>query len=242
MFSTYYLHKGLSQQELIQHQIMAQKFIDLRTRFNLEDINYIAGVDISYFESNGKELGACVVTVFDFMTQEVVEQVEYIGEPTFPYISGMLAFRELPIVMKTLEMLRTVPDIYVFDGNGILHERKMGIATYASYYLEKPCIGISKNLYLLNGPNTKEYTLGTNRGDYTDILRKGEVYGRILRTKHNTKPVYISCGNYIDLDTVTEICILFSRTSRIPLLTKIPDKRTKELRDIYKGGCKIEAR
>ena len=96
-------------------------------------------------------MAVCCVVVIDFNTKQVVEKQYSIGEINFPYISGCLAFRELPLIMQTVVKLKHKPNIFLFDGNGILHSRGVGLATHASFYLEKPTIGIAKKYFNVEG-------------------------------------------------------------------------------------------
>ena len=176
--------------------------IDLKNKFQLDEINLVAGVDIAYWSDHDVDYGVCCIEVLHFLTKEIVEQVEYVGKIKFPYISGYLAFRELPLILKTVKKLKTNPDLYMFDGNGYLHSRHMGIATHASFYLEKPTIGVAKT-YLKIG--NVDFNMPENKiGAYTDIVIDGEVYGRTLRTREDVKPIFVSCGNWIDLDTASK--------------------------------------
>lgn len=123
-------------------------------------------------------------------------------------------------------MLDNVPDIYIFDGNGYLHPRHMGIATHASFYLNKPTIGIAKTYFRVD--KKTGYTEPENEAEsYTDIVIGDEVYGRALRTHKNLKPVFISVGNNISLDTACILALkLTDKDSHIPLPTRLADLET----------------
>ena len=203
--------------------------ICLKNKFQLDEINLVAGVDIAYWSDTDVDYGVCCIEVFDFSTKEVIEQVEYVGEIEFPYISGYLAFREFPLIMKTVEKLKNRPDLYMFDGNGYLHSRHMGIATHASFDLGTPTLGVAKS-YLKIG--NVDFIMPENKvGAYTDIIIDGEVYGRALRTREDVKPVFVSCGNWIDLNTATEITMHFvKKDSRLPIPVRYADLATHEAR------------
>ncbi len=148
--------------------------VQLRNTFELEEIRFVAGVDLAYWELNGKTYGTCCIVVIDFSTHEVVEKVYSYGEITIPYISGFLAFRELPLIKAAAKKLTKQPDIYMFDGNGYLHYRHMGIATHASFYLNKPTIGVAKSYLKIKGV---DFTMPENQeGSYTDIIINNEIY------------------------------------------------------------------
>lgn len=208
--------------------------IYLKNKFKFDEINQVAGVDIAYWSNNNVDYGVCCICVLDYSTKEIIEQVEYVGEVEFPYIAGYLAFRELPLILKAVKKLKNSPDMYMFDGNGYLHSRHMGIATHASFDLGKPTIGIAKT-YLKIG--NVDYTMPENvAGAYTDIIINGEVYGRTLRTRVDVKPIFVSCGNWIDIDTVTKITMHFvEKDSRLPTTIRYADLATHEARRNYQN-------
>lgn len=112
--------------------------ISLKNNFHLADIHLVAGIDIAYWTEGKKDYGVCCIVVIDYITKQIIEEVEYSGQIDVPYISGYLAFRELPLVIEAVKKLQYQPDLYMIDGNGYLHYRNMGIATHASFYLNKP--------------------------------------------------------------------------------------------------------
>ena len=206
--------------------------IDLNNKFQLDEINLVAGVDIAYWSDHDVDYGVCCIEVLHYLTKEIIEQVEYVGKIEFPYISGYLAFRELPLILKTVKKLKSNPDLYMFDGNGYLHSRHTGIATHASFYLEKPTIGVAKTYLKIKNV---DYNMPENKiGVYTDIVIDGEVYGRTLRTRKDVKPIFVSCGNWIDLDTATKITMHFvEKDSRLPITIRYADLATHEARRKY---------
>ncbi|WP_223553498.1 endonuclease V [Lysinibacillus sphaericus] len=209
-----------------------RKRISLQNNFSENQIKLVAGVDIAYWGENNKEYGVCCIQVFDFCSKKLVEQVDYMDEITTPYISGFLAFRELPLILEAVKKLKTNPNLYMFDGNGYLHKRNMGVATHASFYLEKPTIGVAKTYYKIE--NT-DFIMPENRtGAFTDIVIEGEVYGRALRSRKDVKPIFVSCGNDIDLDTATKITMHFiEKDSRLPIPTRYADLATHQARKLH---------
>lgn len=215
--------------DFIEMQNKLQPKIALENNFIISEISLVAGVDIAYWSEKGIDYGVCCIVVIDHETKKVVEQIEYSDKIEIPYISGFLAFRELPLVLKTVERLTMNPDLYMFDGNGYLHYRHMGIATHASFYLNKPTIGIAKSYLKIQDV---DFIMPENlKGAYTDIVINNDVYGRCLRTRENVKPVFVSCGNWIDLDTATELTLHFiEKDSRLPITTRYADLATHECR------------
>ena len=136
------------QENFLKQQNELRNRIEPVDKFDIIKLKLVAGVDLAYWkEKNDNEQAVCCIVVIDYITHEVVEKKYFSGEIDIPYLPGFLAFRELPLVLKTAELLENTPDIYMFDGNGYLHPRHMGIATHASFYLNKPTIGIAKTYF-----------------------------------------------------------------------------------------------
>lgn len=204
--------------------------INLSDNFNISDIKSVAGVDLAYWKNESQEeYAVCCIVVIDYITHKVIEKKQYSGKIEVPYMPGFLAFRELPLILKTAEKLECKPDIYMFDGNGYLHPRHMGIATHASFYLNAPSIGVAKTYFRVNDTDYTEPDSGA--GSFTDIVINNEVYGRVLRTHDNVKPVFVSAGNNISLDTATKLALnLTDKESHIPVPTRLADLETHEAR------------
>lgn len=222
-----------TKEDCIAIQESLQKEIQLKNTFQKGKVQYVAGVDLAYWKEAELEYAVCCIVVVDFFTNKVVEQVHFIGTINFPYIPGCLAFRELPLILETVKKLKIDPDIYMFDGNGYLHPHHMGIATHASIYLQKPTIGVAKSYYKIEEtdfdmPQDVECA-------YTDIIVRDKVLGRALRTHKHVKPIFISAGNYIDLETTTEFVLhCVTEESHIPLPTRLADLETHKWRTFYK--------
>ena len=206
-----------------------RKQIYLRNTFSFDHVEFVAGVDISYWEKDGVQYGACSIVVVNYRTKKSVKKISSFGTVTVPYIPGFLAFRELPLFLETVKKLSYNPDIFIFDGNGYLHGNCMGIATHASFFINTPTIGVAKSYYRLDNI---DYEMPENKiFAHSDIIVNDEVRGRALRTKKDVKPIFVSCGNYIDLDTSTKItCHLVNQISRVPIPTRLADLETNELR------------
>lgn len=213
--------------DLIQQDLSSRIF--LTNKFTESSIKLCSGVDLAYFEKGNIQYAVCSIVVIDYNTKEVVEKVSSSGIITVPYIAGYLAFRELPLIIEATKKLSTEPDIFMFDGNGYLHFNHMGIATHASFFLDKPTIGVAKTYLKIK--NTDYIEPQNNIGSYTDIVIDKQIYGRVLRTRQNIKPIFISCGNYIDLDTTASVIMNFiNDESRLPMPTRLADLETHKLR------------
>ena len=203
--------------------------IQLTNQVDIFNLQYIAGVDLAYWKENNIEYAVCCIVIIDFKTKEVVEKKYCVGEIKVPYIPGCLAFWEIPLVLKTVELLENNVDVYIFDGNGYLHMRHMGLATHAGILLDKPTIGIAKSYFNIGNINYSEPD--NENFAYKDIVINNEVYGRAVRTHKNVKPVFLSIGHKVDIDTAMDIIkSLVTKESHIPIPTRYADIMTHEMR------------
>lgn len=221
----------MNEQEFLDIQNSLRGKINLTDSFRTEDIKTIAGIDLAYWVKDCQEYAVCCIVVIDYTTHEVIEKKQSYGKIEVPYIAGFLAFRELPLILETVRKLDIQPDLFMFDGNGTLHPRNMGIATHASFYLEKACIGVAKSYYRIQ--KGLDYSEPDNQaGSFTDIVYDGMTYGRVLRTHTGVKPVFVSAGNFISLDTATRITMeLTGKESHIPIPTRLADLETHTARE-----------
>ncbi|MDO4283188.1 MAG: endonuclease V [Clostridia bacterium] len=199
------------------------------TSIDISKINSIAGIDVAYFTSKEVEYGCCSIVVLEFPSLKVIEIVDHVSVIYEPYVPGYLSFRELPVVLEAIEKVSENVDLFMFDGNGYLHPKNMGIATHASFYIHKPCIGVAKNYFKIFNI---DFTMPKNTfGATTNISNGDEVLGVAMRSRINCNPIFVSCGNYITLEECVEIvkrCIL--KESRIPVPTRYADIQTHKLR------------
>nr|WP_296461045.1 endonuclease V [uncultured Acetatifactor sp.] len=218
-----------TEKEYIRIQNALQKKIKFQNMSNILSIKKVAGIDLAYWHIENKEYAVCCIVVLEKESKQVIEVKYTLGRINVPYIPGCLAFRELPLILETIKKLETSPDLFMFDGNGYLHPRHMGLATHASFYINKPTIGVAKNYYKIENI---DYIMPSNeKNAHTDIVIKGEVYGRVLRTQKNVRPIFISVGNYIDLDSATTIvCDFINSESHIPVPTRLADMETHKIR------------
>lgn len=224
------------QEQFLKEQNELRGRIVTSDTFDPCSLRLVAGVDLAYWKNGDDEFAVCCIVVIDIDTHEIIEKRHCSGKIEVPYMPGFLAFRELPLILKTAKMLDNVPDIYIFDGNGYLHPRHMGIATHSSFYLNKPTIGIAKTYFRVD--KKTDYTEPQNEaGSYTDIVIDGEVYGRALRTHKDVKPIFISVGNNISLDTACSLALkLTDKESHIPIPTRFADLETHIEREAAKSA------
>lgn len=196
-------------EEAINIQKQLSKKVLLKRKYNsITEINTIAACDVH--EENQKMIGA--IAIYSFPELKLIDRKIEISEvKNFPYIPGLLAFREGEILIKLIKKLKKVPQITIFDGHGIAHFRRLGIASHIGVVLDIPTIGCAKTI--LYGT----YTLpGENRGDYEYIYDNAEKIGIVLRTKKNTKPIFVSPGHRVDILQSKDIILTCCLKYRIP--------------------------
>ncbi len=215
---------------------LAEKVVEHGLSF---PVRTAAGVDLAYWEEDGEERAVCCIVVVDCETRTAVEKRHASGAVRFPYVPGCLAFRELPLVLAAAETLSHWPDVFIFDGNGLLHPRRMGLAAHASFYLDTPTIGIAKRYSRWEG---QSFTMPeASAGSWSDITKGGQVLGCALRTHAGVKPVFVSVGNRVDLDTAVRLAMsLTEKESRIPIPTRFADLETHILREKLRNRAALE--
>ncbi len=214
----------LREQIYFQNQI-CQDLLDF------SKLRYVAGVDVAYTKIGSQEYGCCSIIIIDYNTLSVIQRVSHTGKVNVEYHPGFLTFRELPLVLETVKQIEITPDIFMFDGNGILHPKRMGIATHASFYLNKPCVGVAKTFFRLE--ENLSFDMPDNYvGASTNIVSStNEILGSALRTRKNCKPIFVSVGNYMSLENVKTIVMhCVNKESRIPIPTRLADIDTHKLR------------
>jgi deoxyribonuclease V len=173
------------------------------------------GLDVAYAPDSDR-LAAAAACV-DMSTLTVVDSAVVLGESDFPYVPGLFAFRELPSLLQALAKLATEPDVLVCDGQGLAHPRRFGLACHAGVVTGLPSIGVGKQAL-------GKYDMpGTKRGDWTPLLDEGEVVGRALRTQDDVKPVFVSIGHKMDLNTATDLVLRLAVKYRQPETTRAAD-------------------
>lgn len=175
---------------------------------------FIAGVDISVKRELGIATGAVVVLKYPEL--ELVETKIVNGELDFPYVPGLLSFRESPLTLAACERLTITPDLILVDGQGIAHPRRMGLASHLGLFLDIPTVGCAKSL--LCGSYEAP---GTEPGSYTEVVDSGEVIAAALRTRQGVKPVYVSIGHKVDLQTAIQWVLNCCRGYRLPEPTRL---------------------
>jgi deoxyribonuclease V len=183
----------------------------------------VAGVDVSY-EKHGDLFHAAVV-VLSFPELALVEEASASGRVTFPYVPGLLSFRELPILLDAFRRLASVPDVVLVDGQGVAHPRRLGIASHLGLWLDLPTVGCAKSRLCGEHPPP-----GSRRGDRVPLLLDGAPVGVVLTTRDGVKPLYVSPGHKTDLQSAADLALACARRYRLPEPTRLAHLATNRLR------------
>jgi deoxyribonuclease V len=196
-------------QHRLRHQVKIGSYV--------QQVRYIAGADVSTDRSAPTVYAG--VVVLDYTSLDVVERQGVISRTEFPYIPGLLSFREAPALLQAIAQLELTPDVMVFDGQGIAHPRGLGIASHMGLLLDIPTIGCAKSRLIGQYQEPPP-----ERGAYTPLYSTGGTQiGAVLRTKDRTKPVFVSVGHRMELHQAINILLHCDRGYRIPEPTRLAD-------------------
>lgn len=184
----------------------------------------VAGVDVAY-ESDSSRVGrlAGAVVVLDLTDLSVVASATATGVSDFPYIPGLLAFREIPILLAALNRLTVRPDLLVCDGYGIAHPRRCGLASHLAVATGIPAFGVAKTSFV-----GTHGAVPLERGGWADLVDGEDVVGRALRTQTGVKPVFVSAGHLTDIAQATELTLRLAPRFRLPETTRRADRASRE--------------
>jgi deoxyribonuclease V len=190
----------------------------------------VAGADVS-FEKTTRQVFAGVVVCRLLAGRgakapwEVVERAGVVAPESFPYVPGLLSFREAPPLLEAFGKIRAEPDVVLFDGQGYAHPRRFGLASHVGVLLDRPSIGCAKSLLV------GEYREpGAARGCRTQLRDRDETIGTVLRTRDGVKPVFISVGHRIDLDSAVKVVLRCATRYRLPEPVRMAHSFVNELR------------
>jgi deoxyribonuclease V len=175
---------------------------------------YVAGIDVSV--NRWTHQGRAAVVVLDYPAMTVAEVSAVCGDITFPYVPGLLTFREAPLVLAAWEKLGTAPDAVIVDGQGIAHPRRIGLAAHLGLCLGVPTVGCAKSRLI--GEHEEP---GLEAGSTADLRDGDEVIGRVVRTRTGIRPLYVSIGHLIDLPSAVELVLKCCRGYRLPEPTRL---------------------
>jgi endonuclease-3 related protein len=201
---------------------------------SVKSIGLVAGADVSYSKTTDAYFAAVVVMSFPEM--DVVEEAAASGGSAFPYIPGLLTFREGPVTLAAFRRLKNRPDVVIFDGHGVAHPRGFGIASHMGVLLDIPSVGCAKTVLV------GEYEEpGKMRGSATPLVYKGVEVGRALRTRDGVGPVYVSIGHMVDLDTACAVVLECAKGYRLPEPTRKAHILGNRLRKEYEASSQSQA-
>ena len=194
----------LVQQELRSKTVTKDDFATIKT---------VAGVDVG-FENNGKTTRAAIV-VLDLATLQPIESQLIKTKTCFPYVPGLLSFRELPAILKAVEKLKVFPDLFLCDGQGIAHPRRMGIACHLGLCLDTPSIGVGKTRLIGRFDKVPE-----KKGEWVPLMDADECIGAVLCTRDHVKPIFVSVGHRISLAKAIEFVMACVTRYKLPETTR----------------------
>jgi deoxyribonuclease V len=178
-----------------------------------EPVQYVAGIDVG-FEQEGSVTRAAIA-VLRFPTLELVEEVLARRPTSFPYVPGLLSFREIPAILDALSTMKNAPGLLLCDGHGIAHPRRLGIASHLGVLTGLPTLGVGKSILVGRHEDVPQ-----EKGAWQPLIHRGEVVGAALRTRPNVSPVFISPGHRISLDTAIRYVMACVTKYRLPETTR----------------------
>lgn len=221
----YHLHPwDVTPAEAIAIQKQLRERIELRDAFDI--ISVIAGADVAFDDDWG--YGGIISYSFPGLVE--IERRSARKKLSFPYIPGLLAFREAPILLAAFALLAQEPDLIMFDGQGIAHSRRMGIATHMGILLDKPTIGCAKSRLIGEFDEPLE-----EAGSYTPLVDSGETLGVVLRTRKRVRPIFVSPGTKVSLKTALAIVLQCLDGYRIPKPTRQADHYVGSMKRKHAG-------
>lgn len=197
---------------------------ELRDKVEIYDdfatIEYVAGIDCSYDIKNNLSFAIIVIMKLDELTPIEIARAEL---PTsFPYVPGLLSFREIPVILAAFKQLQIQPDLLMVDGHGIAHPRRLGIAAHLGVLLDIPSIGVAKSK--LTGQYKEPNLI---KGSRSELIDKEMIIGTVLRSKDKVKPLFISPGHRIGQERAVDLVLQCLTKYRLPEPTRIADKISK---------------
>jgi deoxyribonuclease V len=205
--------EAIAQQKLLSRQVVQ------KSTLRMTDLKTVAGVD-THYEGGRARAAAVTIQLTDLKT---VDSATAVRKVSFPYIPGLLAFREGPTILAAVSNLILKPDLLMFDGQGIAHPRRCGLASHIGLLLELPAIGCAKTP--LWGCYEEP---GGEKGSSTLIKDGDEIIGAVVRTRSNVKPLFVSIGHRIDLRDCVRIVLQCCRRYRIPETLRRADKLARK--------------
>lgn len=205
---------------------------DLRKRIiftnHVKKLEFVAGADVSYNRKDPTLFG--VVTLLQLPDFKEVDRGEAVLTTTFPYIPGLLTFREAPVLLEAFKKIHIQPDVILFDGQGIAHPRRMGLAAHMGLLLDTPSIGCAKSRFI-----GQYEPVPNEKGSLSELKDGEETIGVVLRTRESVKPIFVSVGHKVDLNTAVALTLQMVTKYRLPEPTRRAHFLVNQLRKSYFG-------
>lgn len=204
---------------------------DIELQDRLPPIRRVAGVDVGFEPlpgapprrgrgfQRGRTITRAAVAVLSFPELELIEHAIARQPTDFPYVPGLLSFREIPTVLQALDQLTAPPDLILCDGQGLAHPRRFGIACHLGWWLDRPTLGVAKSR--LCGEHEEP---GPEKGSWAPLHHRGDRLGAVLRTRANVQPVFVSPGHRISLETALHYTLACTPRYRLPETTRHADR------------------
>jgi deoxyribonuclease V len=189
-------------------------------------LRLVGGVDVAYRED--KSLAIAAAVILDAVTLQVKELVHAESSISFPYVPGLLSFREIPAIEFALGKLTVQPDLLVCDGHGIAHPRRFGLASHIGFLFDVPTIGCAKSSLRLRARQEP----GLTRGSFSELVSRGRVVGTVLRTRDRVKPLYVSPGHRVSITTACDLVLKMCTRYRLPEPTRLADQAVSRIRKL----------
>ncbi len=203
---------------------------ELANRVSLSPIHrkprLICGLDCSI--GKDKKLIFASAVVFEVSDMQLIEQAGAVLPLIFPYVPGLLSFREIPVCLEAIAKLKVEPDLFLVDGQGIAHPRRLGLASHLGLCLDKPAIGCAKSRLIGTFDEP-----GPEKGDYTDLHDKHDKIGAVLRTRAGTKPLFVSPGHLCSFDDAIRYTLAHTTRYRLPEPTRLAHQTVSLLKLQY---------
>jgi deoxyribonuclease V len=190
---------------------------------------YVAGVDAAFADEVGKVVAAAVV--YDVQARQIIETAQAVQPPKYPYVPTYLSFREGDAVAEAIGRLTTPVGVICFDGQGIAHPRRCGLATHMGVLLDRPAIGCAKSRLI----GTYDEP-GPRAGDSSPLMHRDEQIGLVLRTRDKCNPIFVSIGHRVDLPSATAVLLACLTKFRIPEPTRQADIEVARVKKILLAG------
>jgi len=198
-------------QEELRHKVITEDRIDLKS------IHRVAGVDVGF--DRKQKLTRAAVAILSYPDLEPVEE-HVIEQPTnYPYIPGLLSFREVPAILDVLNAVKTTPDVLLCDSQGLAHPRRFGLACHLGVITDLPAVGVAKSRLV-----GEHQDVPRTKGSWVPLLDEGELIGCVLRSRTDVKPLYISVGHKVSLSTARQLVMNCLTRYRLPETTRRADK------------------